>query len=167
MPNWILLWSLLIHIFFCHASLQLLMKLPFFQWIDKELQRLEKEIERAHEKGWRQEYPFHINWWSCSNKLIMLVIYRGCLIFLFYYCQPISWNSGKKVLQFLDWSCFTMLDLLYQKKVLSTPAERQRRLEEVPEVAPDTEEERKETESEAAASKPIQGNRGKHLKFWF
>jgi hypothetical protein len=28
-----------------------------FQGIDKELQRLEKLIERANEKGWRAEYP--------------------------------------------------------------------------------------------------------------
>ncbi|KAM0854669.1 hypothetical protein ACQ4PT_050291 [Festuca glaucescens] len=36
-------------------------------WIDRELVRLEKELERAHEKGWRQEYPFQID---CSRRNI-------------------------------------------------------------------------------------------------
>ena len=47
-----------------------------------------------------------------------------------------------------------------QKKLLSTPAERQRRLEEVPEIIPDTEYEEKETELGVAASNFSRGNRG-------
>jgi len=47
-----------------------------------------------------------------------------------------------------------------QKKLLSTPAERQRRLEEVPEIIPDTEYEEKETELGVAASNSSRGNRG-------
>ena len=57
-------------------------------------------------------------------------------------------------------SFLTMLDLSCQKKLLSTPAERQRRLEVTPEVIPDEEEQSKETESKAAASDPFQGNQG-------
>lgn len=53
-----------------------------------------------------------------------------------------------------------MHELSCQKKLLSTPAERQRRLEEIPEVIPDAEEQSKETESEAVASDPFQGNQG-------
>uniref|UniRef100_A0A0A9CTB1 Uncharacterized protein n=1 Tax=Arundo donax TaxID=35708 RepID=A0A0A9CTB1_ARUDO len=60
-------------------------------WIDKELVRLEKEIDRAHEKGWHRE----------------------------------------------------MEELMHQKKLLSTTAERQRRLDEVPEIIADTEDEKK------------------------
>ena len=28
-----------------------------FQWIDKEVVRLERAIERGNRKGWKQEYP--------------------------------------------------------------------------------------------------------------
>lgn len=38
--------------------------------------------------------------------------------------------------------------------------ERQRRLEAIPEVIPDAEEESKKTEIESAARNPFQGNRG-------
>ncbi|KAM0925889.1 hypothetical protein ACQ4PT_003795 [Festuca glaucescens] len=71
-------------------------------WIDRELQKIEKELARAHEKGWRQEYPFQIDF-------------------------------------------------------LSTPVERQRRLEEIPEIIPDAEES-KDPEIEPAASGPVQGD---------
>ncbi|KAM0925887.1 hypothetical protein ACQ4PT_003795 [Festuca glaucescens] len=73
-------------------------------WIDRELQKIEKELARAHEKGWRQEYPFQIDF-------------------------------------------------------LSTPVERQRRLEEIPEIIPDAEES-KDPEIEPAASGPVQGDQG-------
>ncbi|XP_071684659.1 zinc finger CCCH domain-containing protein 19 isoform X3 [Lolium perenne] len=76
-------------------------------WIDRELQKIENELERAHVKGWRQE--------------------------------------------FYDLSC--------RKKVLSTPVERQRRLEEIPEIIPDAEES-KDPETEPAASGPVQGDQG-------
>ncbi|XP_062207690.1 zinc finger CCCH domain-containing protein 44-like isoform X2 [Phragmites australis] len=78
-------------------------------WIDKELLRLEKEIDRAHIKGWRIE----------------------------------------------------MEELMHQKKLLSTPAERQCRLEEVPEIIVDSEEEKKEIELKIAADNPSQENRDK------
>ncbi|KAF0917687.1 hypothetical protein E2562_021192 [Oryza meyeriana var. granulata] len=77
-------------------------------WIDRELMRLEKEIERAHEKGWRQE----------------------------------------------------MHDLINKKQLLSTQAERQRRLAEVPEAIPDIEEERKEDEFEVASRNHLEENKG-------
>ncbi|XP_062227749.1 uncharacterized protein At5g08430-like isoform X3 [Phragmites australis] len=78
-------------------------------WIDKELLRLEKEIDRAHEKGWRVE----------------------------------------------------MEELMHRKKLLSTPAGRQRLLEEVPEIVADPEDEKKEIELEIAAGNSSQENRGK------
>jgi hypothetical protein len=53
----------------------------------------------------------------------------------------------------------TIYDLSYQKKLLSTPAERQRRLEEIREVIPDAEES-KDPEIESAASDPVQGDQG-------
>ncbi|TKW18109.1 hypothetical protein SEVIR_5G410900v4 [Setaria viridis] len=52
-------------------------------------------------------------------------------------------------------------ELLQRKKLLSTPAERQRRLEEIPEIVPDTEYEEKETKLEVATSNSSQENRGK------
>jgi hypothetical protein len=54
----------------------------------------------------------------------------------------------------------TMVELLDQKKLLNTPAERQRRLEEVPEIVPDTGYGEKETELQVAASNSSQENRG-------
>jgi len=51
-------------------------------------------------------------------------------------------------------------ELLHQKELLSTPAERQRRLEEVPEIIPDTEYEEKETELGVAASNSSRENGG-------
>nr|XP_034602851.1 uncharacterized protein At5g08430-like isoform X4 [Setaria viridis] len=77
-------------------------------WIDRELVRLERAIDRAHIKGWRQEFE----------------------------------------------------DLMQQQKLLSTEAERTRRLEEVPEIIADTEQEGNETEPEVAASNSSQENRG-------
>ena len=44
--------------------------------------------------------------------------------------------------------------------LLSTPDERQRRLEAIPEVIPDAEEKYEETEIDSAARNPFQGNRG-------
>ena len=44
--------------------------------------------------------------------------------------------------------------------LLSTPDERQRRLEAIPEVIPDAEGESKETGIESAVNIPFQGNRG-------
>ncbi|XP_015698055.1 zinc finger CCCH domain-containing protein 44-like isoform X2 [Oryza brachyantha] len=76
-------------------------------WIDREIMRLEKEIERAHEKGWRQE----------------------------------------------------MHDLINKKQLLSTQAERQRRLAEVPEAIQEIEE-RKEDEFVFAASKHLEETKG-------
>ncbi|KAJ1286533.1 hypothetical protein BS78_03G359700 [Paspalum vaginatum] len=53
-----------------------------------------------------------------------------------------------------------MEELLHRKKLLSTPAERQRLLEQVPEIVPDTEYEEKEIELEVAAISSSQENRG-------
>jgi len=47
-----------------------------------------------------------------------------------------------------------------KKKLLNTPAERQRRLEEVPEIILDTEHREKETELQVAASNSSQESRG-------
>ncbi|RLM98228.1 hypothetical protein C2845_PM06G12630 [Panicum miliaceum] len=77
-------------------------------WIDKELVRLERAIERANIKGWRQEFE----------------------------------------------------ELMHQQELLSTEAERMRRLEEVPEITADKEQEGHETELEIAASNSSQENRG-------
>jgi hypothetical protein len=49
---------------------------------------------------------------------------------------------------------------MQQQKLLSTEAERTRRLEEVPEIIADTEQEGNETEPEVAASSSSQENRG-------
>ncbi|CAL4903833.1 unnamed protein product [Urochloa decumbens] len=76
-------------------------------WIDKELLRLEREIDRAHIKGWRDYFE----------------------------------------------------ELMHTKKKLSTEAERARRLEEVPEIIADTEQEGNATEDEVAASNSSQENR--------
>lgn len=54
----------------------------------------------------------------------------------------------------------TMEELLQRKKLLSTPAERQRRLEEIPEIVADTEYEEKKTELEVATGNSSQENRG-------
>ncbi|KAL6614050.1 hypothetical protein ACP70R_036320 [Stipagrostis hirtigluma subsp. patula] len=51
--------------------------------------------------------------------------------------------------------------IMRQQKLLETPAERQRRLEEVPEIIADMEDEKKETELKAAAGKSSQENKGK------
>ncbi|XP_066348318.1 uncharacterized protein At5g08430-like isoform X3 [Miscanthus floridulus] len=53
-----------------------------------------------------------------------------------------------------------LVELLDQKKLLNTPAERRRRLEEVPEIVPDTEYRDKETELQVAASNSSQESRG-------
>ncbi|WVZ67906.1 hypothetical protein U9M48_016922 [Paspalum notatum var. saurae] len=50
-------------------------------------------------------------------------------------------------------------ELLHRKKLLSTPTERHRLLEQVPEIVPDTEYEEKETEFEVAAISSSQENR--------
>ncbi|CAL4946279.1 unnamed protein product [Urochloa decumbens] len=78
-------------------------------WIERELVRLERNIDIAHIKG------LHVE----------------------------------------------MDELMQRKKLLSTPAERQRRLEEVPEIVPDAEYKEKETELEVAASNSSQDNGGK------
>lgn len=39
------------------------------QWIPREISRLQKLIDRANEKGWRREYPFH---GSISYKFLVL-----------------------------------------------------------------------------------------------
>jgi hypothetical protein len=36
-------------------------RIASFQWINRELKRLEKEINLAHEKGWHKEYPLQID----------------------------------------------------------------------------------------------------------
>jgi len=77
-------------------------------WIDRELVRLERAIDRANIKGWRQEFE----------------------------------------------------ELMHQKELLSTEAERMRRLEEVPEITAETEPDGNETEHEVAASNSPQDNRG-------
>ncbi|CAN6326072.1 unnamed protein product [Urochloa humidicola] len=76
--------------------------------IDKELLRLEREIDRAHIKGWRDYFA----------------------------------------------------ELMHTKEKLSSEAERTRRLEEVPEIIADTEQEGNETEDEVAASNSSPENRG-------
>ncbi|KAL6840079.1 hypothetical protein ACP4OV_029889 [Aristida adscensionis] len=85
-------------------------------WIDLEIVRLERRINKAHEKGWRIEYPFQ--------------------------------NDSDA-------------ELFCQQNLLKTQAERQRRLDEVPEIIADTEDEKKETELEVAGGKSSQENRGK------
>ncbi|XP_062179672.1 uncharacterized protein At5g08430-like isoform X2 [Phragmites australis] len=75
-------------------------------WINKELRRLEKLIEMAHEKGWRNE----------------------------------------------------MHEYMDKKKLLREPSERQRLLEEVPEVIPDTEYSKDTKFQVAAKDKSIQKN---------
>ncbi|XP_039809484.1 zinc finger CCCH domain-containing protein 44-like isoform X4 [Panicum virgatum] len=82
-------------------------------WIERELVRLERNIDRANMKGLHVEFE----------------------------------------------------KLMDQKKLLSTPAERQRRLEEVPEIIPDTEYEEKETELGVAASNSSRGNRAREACF--
>ncbi|AQK93707.1 zinc ion binding [Zea mays] len=82
-------------------------------WISKELQRLERLIDRASEKGWRKEYP----------------------------CYTSSFNH------------FEYLD---KKQLLRKPSEQQRLLEEVPQVIPETED-NKDTEFQVTGQdKPIQ-----------
>ena len=49
---------------------------------------------------------------------------------------------------------------MHQKELLSTEAERMRRLEEVPEITAETEPDGNETEHEVAASNSPQDNRG-------
>jgi len=49
---------------------------------------------------------------------------------------------------------------MHQKELLSTEAERMRRLEEVPEITAETEPDENETEHEVAASNSPQDNRG-------
>ncbi|XP_025817128.1 uncharacterized protein At5g08430-like isoform X2 [Panicum hallii] len=80
-------------------------------WIERELVRLERNIDRAHMKGLRVELE----------------------------------------------------ELMHQKELLSTPAERQRRLEEVPEIIPDTEYEEKENELGVAASNSSRENRAQQV----
>jgi len=54
----------------------------------------------------------------------------------------------------------TFEELMHQKELLSTEAERMRRLEEVPEITAETEPDGNETEHEVAASNSPQDNRG-------
>ncbi|KAG2538744.1 hypothetical protein PVAP13_9NG350542 [Panicum virgatum] len=75
-------------------------------WIDKEVVRLERAIERANRKGWKQEFE----------------------------------------------------ELMQQLELLSTESERMRRLEEVPEIIADTEQDGNETELEVEASNSSQQN---------
>jgi hypothetical protein len=51
---------------------------------------------------------------------------------------------------------------MHQQELLSTEAERMRRLKEVPEITADTEQEGHETELEIAASNSSQENRGEN-----
>ncbi|XP_039835912.1 zinc finger CCCH domain-containing protein 44-like isoform X3 [Panicum virgatum] len=81
-------------------------------WIDKELVRLDRAIDRANIKGWRQEFE----------------------------------------------------ELMHQQELLRTEAERMRRLEEVPEITAETEQDGNETEHEVAANNSSQENRGAKQK---
>jgi len=45
-------------------------QISIFQWIDKEVVRLERAIERANRKGWKQEYPLPI---GCCGLMLTYV----------------------------------------------------------------------------------------------
>ena len=51
-------------------------QISIFQWIDRELVRLERAIDRANIKGWRQEYPLQID--CRGHRLINLYLILGC-----------------------------------------------------------------------------------------
>ena len=44
--------------------------ISIFQWIDREVVRLERAIERANIKGWKQEYPLPI---GCCGLMLTYV----------------------------------------------------------------------------------------------
>jgi len=54
----------------------------------------------------------------------------------------------------------TFEELMHQQELLRTEAERMRRLEEVPEITAETEQDGNETEHEVAANNSSQENRG-------
>ncbi|KAF8664040.1 hypothetical protein HU200_054947 [Digitaria exilis] len=133
-------------------------------WIERELVRLEKNIDRAQNKGLRVEYPFQtdnhvlINLYFSIFFTVILLSYFTISTLVVHFVRTIAQTSHR--VSSLTHSFLTMDELLHRKKLLSTPAERQRRLEEVPEIVPETEYEEKETELEVAASNSSQENRG-------
>jgi hypothetical protein len=74
---------------------------PPFQWIDKELQRLEKYIERANEKGWRPEYPF--SRLRSFSHLMILAAKNSCFpSFALAKCIYLWTASGLGTVNILD-----------------------------------------------------------------
>ncbi len=144
--------------------------------------RLEKEIERAHEKGWRQEYPSKLSF-ICGNKLVLppsqyIATYDGShprllyigtegvvvkglsdlligLLPAFFPCNMEEFYYSYSLTN----SILTLHELFNKKRLLSTQDERQRRLAEVPEAIPDTEESKRD-EFGVAASNHLEENKG-------
>lgn len=115
-------------------------------WFDKELRKLEKELERAREKGWRQD----IHDISCKKMLLSTPDERQRRLEAIPEVIPDAEVDSKE----------TGIESTASIPFQGNRDERQRRLEAIPEVIPDAEEESKKTEIESAARNPFQGNRG-------
>ena len=55
-------------------------QISIFQWIDRELVRLERAIDRANIKGWRQEYPLQID---CRAHILINLYFNSRMSFCF------------------------------------------------------------------------------------
>ncbi|KAF7032094.1 hypothetical protein CFC21_043314 [Triticum aestivum] len=115
-------------------------------WFDKELRKLEMELERAREKGWRQD----IHDLSCKKVLLSTPDERQRRLEAIPEVIPDAEEESKEI------GIESAASIPFQ----GNRDERQRRLEAIPEVIPDAEEKYEETEIDSAARNPFQGNRG-------
>ncbi|XP_044342566.1 uncharacterized protein At5g08430 isoform X3 [Triticum aestivum] len=115
-------------------------------WFDKELRKLEMELERAREKGWRQD----IHDISCQKMLLSTPEEIQRRLEATPEVIPDAEGESKE----------TGIESAVNIPFQGNRGERQQRLEVIPEVIPDAEEGSKETEIESAARSPFQGSRG-------
>jgi hypothetical protein len=136
-------------------------RIASFQWINRELKRLEKEINLAHEKGWHKEYPLQIDTdimsWENNSAWYLDVVFW--FSFTNFNTFPLNRNKFSIMISSLTDLFATMGELMDKKKLLSTPAERQRRHEVVREIVADVEDE-KETKLKITAGNSCQVNTG-------
>jgi hypothetical protein len=115
-----------------------------FQWINRELQRLDRLIDKANEKGW-PEYPCCMSYFDHALMFLNAEIYLVPTFIHLYQCTFGSQENFILCCYILDWWHFTKHEYLDKKQLLRKPSEQQRLLEEVPRVIPDMED-GKETE---------------------
>nr|KYP64932.1 Zinc finger CCCH domain-containing protein 44 [Cajanus cajan] len=115
-------------------------------WLETEIVRLSHLRDRASEKGRRKEYPFSLK--KNSNMIYLAVfcwkmfwcplIVYNLVIIIFYptnFCDYLKLAKKFRVLFCVDPSLLlTLRECVEKLQLLKTPEERQRRLEEIPEI---------------------------------